>query len=309
VRPAAPQWTGWALAIAAAFCFSVATPAGRVAILGGMNPTALLVMRLLIATLLLFVTIAWQDPKLLFDGRRPFGIAFSAGLINSVGMSCYFWALKRIDASIASMLFALTPLFVLGMMSLRGETMRPLAWFRIALALGGVYFLVGPSGKVDPVGVALVLVSCLAFALQLVILHWYLRGYDSRTVTLHVLFGITTGLLAIWVWQGRPWSEPGPQGWVAVVVLSVVATFLARLALYASVRRLGSGETSLLTPLEIFMSVLWSVLILGERLTTIQWLGGVLIMASAFLAITSWKAPSQPAHLPAGEQLSGEIGG
>jgi drug/metabolite transporter (DMT)-like permease len=67
--------------------------------------------------------------------------------------------------------------------------------------------------------------------------------------------------------------------------LTVVSTYYARLALYAAVRRVGSGQIALLWPLQMMLGVMLSVWLLQERLNPAQWLGGVLILGSALLAI------------------------
>lgn len=283
--PLRPAWVGWAYGLIATLAFSVAPPIARAAILEGMNPTAMLVVRMALATLLLGLTIAVTNRKLLWADWRCTLIALAAGAGNGVGMLSYFWALTRMHASIVSMLFSVSPLFVLGLLALRGEkvTYRHLA--RLALALGGMYLLIGPGGDVDLVGVLLVSISIVAFGVQLVLIQWYLAGYDARTVTFYIAAAIVTVIVAWWLINGRPWSAPGVRGWLAVLVLAVVSTYLARLTFFAAIGRIGGGQMALLTPLEILLTVMWSILFLGERLSPLQWWGSVLILGSAALAI------------------------
>lgn len=280
-----PVRVGWVLALLATVCFSVAPPIARAAIVGGLNPTAILVVRMTITLALLVITILATDAALLRTSPRAARIGLFAGLINSLGMMGYFWALKRLDASIASMLFAVSPLFTLSLLALRGEPVTRRHIVRMALALSGVYFLIGPGGSVDWIGVILVGVSVVAYGLQVVLIQWYLRGDDARTVTLYISAGMWLGLAFFWLAQGMPWSAPGLSGWVAILLLAVVSTYLARLAFFGAVARIGGAQVAMITPLEILLTVLWSTLFLGERLTTVQWLGGLLVLASAVLAI------------------------
>jgi drug/metabolite transporter (DMT)-like permease len=197
----------------------------------------------------------------------------------------YFWALSLLDASIAAMLFAVSPLFTLGVLALGGEPLTRRNLLRMFLALSGVYLLIGPGGDVNPLGVLLIGVSVVAFGLQVVLIQWYLRGYDARTITLYMTAGMWMGLSIFWLVQGMPWVSPGYLGWAAILVLAVVSTYLARLALFGAVARIGGAQVAMMTPLEILLTVIWSLLFLGERLTTLQWLGGLLILASAALAV------------------------
>jgi drug/metabolite transporter (DMT)-like permease len=277
--------TGWGLGLFATFCFSIAPPTASAAIAGGQNPTAILVVRMALTMLLLVVTIALMDARLLRTDRRCLQVSLLAGLTNSAGMVGYFWALTRLHTSVAAMLFSVSPLVVLSVLALRGEPVTRRHVLRLALALGGIYLLVGPSGAVDLLGLLYLSVAIVAFALQVVFIQWFLTGYDARTVTLYMAVGMALGVTIFWFFQGAPWVVPSLGGWVAILVLAVMSTYLARLAFFGAISRIGGAQVAMLTPLEILMTILWSVLFLGERLTLVQWLGGLLILSSALLAV------------------------
>jgi drug/metabolite transporter (DMT)-like permease len=278
-------WVGWAVALTASVCFSVATPIARAAILGGLDPTGLLVVRMGLATLLVGLTIALTSPSLLRADRRCFRIAALAGFINTAGMLSYFWALERIEASMASMIIAISPIAVLSLLALRGEKVTYRHAVRLTLALSGVYLLIGPGGEVDPIGVAWVMVAVISFAFQLVTLQWYLVGYDARTVTFYQLAAMTIGVSIVWWLEGAQLQSLGRVGWIAAIVLAVVSTYLSRLFLFNAVSRIGGGQVAMLSPVETLLTVIWSFLFLDERLSPLQWVGGLLILTSAVLAI------------------------
>jgi len=54
------------------------------------------------------------------------------------------------------------------------------------------------------------------------------------------------------------------------------------------VREIGGAQFSLLAPLEMMLTVIWSVMFLQERLSAWQWVGGGLILVSAALAARRW---------------------
>lgn len=277
--------TGWALGLFATLCFSIAPPVASAAIAGGQNPTAILVVRLWLTTLLLLITIGVMDARLLRTDRRGLGICMVAGLVNSIGMVAYFWALTHLNASVAAMLFSISPLVVLSVLALRGEPVTRRHGVRLALALGGIYLLVGPSGTVNPLGLLLIAVSIVAFSMQVVFIQWFLTGYDARTVTFYMSVAMALGVTLFWFYQGSPWVAPTRNGWIAILALAIVSTYLARLAFFGAIGHIGGAQMAMLTPLEILLTILWSVLFLGERLTVVQWLGGLLILSSALLAI------------------------
>lgn len=185
----------------------------------------------------------------------------------------------------AAMLISLSPLAVLSLLALRGEKVTYRHAIRMALALAGVYLLIGPSGDVSLVGAAFIIVSLFAFAMQMVLLQWYLLDYDARSVTFYVLVAMTAGVFLWWLFKGMPWQAPGVSGWASILAIGIVGTYAARLLLFGSVSRIGGGQTSMLSPVETLLAVIWSYLFLGERLELVQLIGGALILISAMLAI------------------------
>ena len=284
-----PTWIGWAAALAAITAFSFATPIARAALVGGMDPNALLVSRMTIATLLIAGTTVLTNPGCLRIGRRAVGIALGAGLVNSFGLVCYFIGLTQLESSMAAMLIALSPLAVLSLLALRGEKVTYRHAVRLALALAGVYLLVGPGGEVSIVGVIWIFVSLWGFAMQLALTQWHLVGYDARAITFYTSLGMTVGVTGWWMVKGMPWEAPGTSGWITILVLAVVSTYVARLLQFSAVSRIGGGQTSMLSPVETLLAVIWSMVFLGERLTPIQMAGGELILLSAVLAIQRLK--------------------
>ncbi len=279
------DWLGWALAMTATVAFSFAPPIARGALNAGMTPTTLVALRLMLAALLVGLTLGFTNRGLLRLQRRAIAIAAAAGAINSGGMLLFFFALTRVNASMASMIISVSPLVVLSLLALRGERFTYRHAVRLGLGIGGVYLVVGPGGTVDTTGVLMLLFSTLCFAVHMVLLQWYLRDYDSRSVTFYISATMALILLLAWVGEGAEWHSPGLRGWLAVITLAVVCTYLARLSLVAAVGRIGGGQMAMLAPVETMFTVTWSMIFLQERLTPIQWVGGALILCSALLAI------------------------
>lgn len=283
--PDSSRWLGWLLAIASTMVFSLVTPLGKMALVNNFHPTAILSLRFGLAALLLAVALAFSAPQALHIDRRGFWVAGLAGIVNGLGAVGFFWSLRRLDSSVATMLFALSPLFVLATLALLGEKFTYKQWVRLGLGLLGVYLLIGPGGQVDFSGVLLVLGGIIGFTLEITLVQRFLPTHDTRTVTLYVLAGMWLSITALWLGQGLPWTQPGWQGWAALLVISVVSTFFGWWAMFRAIQIIGSGQYALLLPVETLLAILWSFLFLGERLLLWQLVGGVLILLSAMLAV------------------------
>ncbi len=287
--PTAPKritWQAWLVAFSASLAFSISPSVGRAAILSGMDSTELLVGRFGLGVLLIWLTMAVRKNKSAQD-IDLYGVASICfvGFVNGIGMLFFFFALTRLDASITSMILSTVPVFVLLILAFMGEPLSQRKIIRLLLAMTGLYVLIGPGGDVDMIGVALAMIAVLFFASQLVISQSLVRKYDTETVTRYMMTAMLVVISAYWWIQDGNWQWPSLQGWIYIGLLGVISTYAARLLLYAAIRRIGSAQMSLMMPLETLMALSWAVLFLGERLTPIQSVGGVLIIASAVLAI------------------------
>ncbi len=296
---------GWTFALLSTLAFSLSTPIAKAAYALGLTPTVMLVLRFLVAALLLFLTgLVVRGGPVPLD-RRAKLIAFGSGLMHGVGTLAFYWALTSMDSSISSMIFALYPLVVLGMLALRGERFTYRNVVRMALGLAGVYLLIGPGGQVSVLGLVLVGISIVASAAQTVISQWYLKPYDPQATLLYLLAGMTTITALYGLVNGPPLVglvlALTPALWGVILFMAAITTYFAWAAWFIAMRRLGTGPVAMLVPLETFLSVIWSVLFLSERLTPLQWLGGVLILLSTLLAIQRlgrvrlwrWRSPPQ----------------
>src|SRR5207237_5076693 len=106
-----------------------------------------------------------------------------------------------------------------------------------------------------------------------------LAGADARLVTWYTLWSsmlVFVGLsLATWNWQ-PPRTAPG---WAAFVGIGITTT-AAILTLYLSTQRIGPFRTALYMNLEPLMTAVLSAIVLGDRLTPPQVLGGAVMIAA-----------------------------
>lgn len=279
---------GWAAALSSSAAFSVAPPVASAVIASGLNPTAALVARLWLAAALLLATLAATNRGALRIDRRGLSVSAAVGLATGASILFFFWSLTRLEASIAALLFALNPLAVLAVLALRGERLTGRSLARGAVGLSGVYLLVGASGTVDAWGVGLVVLAVAASTLQMALTQWYLQDHHGPTVTLYQVAIMAAAVTGWWLIEGMPWKAPSALAWAGIATMAVVPTVYARLAMFAAIQRLGSGQVALLVPVETLLTVVWSVLFLDERLAPIQLAGAGLILVSVGLG--TWPA-------------------
>jgi drug/metabolite transporter (DMT)-like permease len=201
-----------------------------------------------------------------------------------VGSLLYYTGLTRIDASLAQLLYTLYPIWVFVFLIAAGHYVSKSSILRLVLALGGVFALTYTgTQQVDMLGVMLLLSSGACYAWHLVLGQWTLADVDSRTVTLYVLSTMAVVVSIARLADGSPWTSVSFDGWLAVLGLTLFPTILARLMVFAGLRNLGGAQTSLLGLAELVVALLIAFLLLGERLTLWQWVGGLFLMTSVVL--------------------------
>jgi probable blue pigment (indigoidine) exporter len=210
-----------------------------------------------------------------------------AGVYNGVSLLLFYTSLTFLDVSIATMLISIYPLFVLIFLALRGEPLTRPNLLRLVIALTGVYLLVGPGGQVSGIGISLMIVTTMIFALNANWIQWQLHGYPPLTITLYTLtvaaliVGCVYGVRLVIQAQGLPVIPP--LGWGVILYTAIIATVIARLSLFTGIQLIGSGQAALLAPIETLLAITWAALFLGERLSRIQGIGAALIITSALL--------------------------
>lgn len=294
---------GWIFALTATLAYSTNTPLAKAVIEAGINPTTLLTARFILGSLLFGSTIFLTSLGQPTATQRPLDqrgalIALGSGGVNGLMLLCFYWALTRINASISSPLsIALIPIFTFIILRFGGEQVTQRHVMRLALSLLGIYFLMGFSGRIDFWGILLVVIGAFLFSAHIVSVQWYLQAYNTWAVSALMVAAATIIICLLWLIDVRDFYVPGLFGWVAIVVLGVVASYLGRIMTYMAITTLGSAQMALLSPLETVLTIFWSVLFLGESLSAVQWLGAVLIIGSLLLVAVRPQVAAQSADV------------
>lgn len=278
------QTRGLLLVLLASLCLSTAPTVIKFGLNADIDPVTQLTLRLWIGALVLWMIFLMLQPeKLKIDRKGLIGCALAAGA-NTISLGSFYIAVTYIEISVATVIFATFPMMALLLLALKGEKITRLHMVRFGLALFGVYLIVGFAGPIDPIGIGLVFLTAIFFAVHITLIQWTLSHYPTRTITVYILSFMSLYMSIVYLATGHGAPMMGAEGWGVVIYTGLVATAIARFAMFAGIRHIGSGQTALLGPLETLMAVVWAMIFLDERLTLVQILGGVLILISAALA-------------------------
>ena len=275
--------TGVLISLMSAVVVGWAPIFGKMAYRAGVDPYTLVALRTLLAALLLWVFyLACWRPYIRIGWHSLLGCV-GMGAVNGVGSLFYYTGLQKLDASLASLLYTLYPIWVFIFLSASGHEISRLAVLRLVLSLVGLYFVTstGPR-QPNSLGVMLMLASAAAYGWHLVLGQWVLADVHSRTVTLYVLTAMAAVVGGVRLAGGQELGTISAMGWEAIGGLALV-TALSRMMMFAGLQRLGGVQTALLGITELITTLLVAFAVLRERLSPAQWVGAAIIIASVLL--------------------------
>ena len=168
-----------------------------------------------------------------------------------------------------------------------------------AVACLGVLLLVlgGASASVDPLGIALAVVSGTGYATYTVLANRLLRAGHAPERVMAVSFSLGAVLLAPVLLLGDLSWMARTDGLVMALFLGAVPTALAYVLFARGLRSLSPGETATLTLAEPLTATGLGILALGERPGAVAAVGAGLVLAG--LLTLAAPAPQRDRLVPA----------
>jgi drug/metabolite transporter (DMT)-like permease len=273
-----------AAALLTPISLGVAPIFGKLALQEGADPFSIAAVRTVIAALLLWALFALFARKYLYI--YPAGLlgCIIVGVINGIGSLFFYSGLGLLDASLVQLLNGLYVVIAVALVRVGGEPVEVRTVARALLALAGVTLIAGlGSAAINWLGVGLMIGSAIMFAGTLVFSQYVLYEMPSQTASVYIITVMAVVVMVAWIAVGSPISAEVAAAAFWPVLLLGVTTAASRLLMFASVQVFGSLRTVVIAILEVAVTLVLAYLILGERMTTAQWLGVSLLLGSLLL--------------------------
>lgn len=291
---------GLMFAIGSAFTFGMSGPFAKSLMGAGWSPTAAVTARLAGGALVMAIFATIVKPGWVREARTHARVVVAYGLIPIAGAQlCYYNAVSHLSVGVALLLEYTAPILVVGW--IWGTTRRrprTMTLAGVALAVAGIMLVLNvfEGAHINTAGVlwglgAAVCAACYFMMSDAVSADG--SGLSSITLaagglvvgTIAVLLLGLTGVMpliftandAVVAGLTVPW-------WVPVLMLAVVATAIAYTLGISGVARLRPSFASLVGLGEVLFAVLSAWVLLGEAVTAVQAVGGVVVLAGLALA-------------------------
>jgi len=229
------------------------------------------------------------------SGRRVVQLMLMGGCGQALITYLSLHALEYIPVGPLAFLFYTYPAWVALIAAIRRtEPLTPVRVVALILALTGVTIMVGaPTGKLNPVGVALALASALIYSAYLPTLGQLQRGVPALFATFLLVSGAAIAFVLSALFAGELLLPRSISVWVNILLLTFVSTVIAFWSLIKGLSVLGSVRTAIIATVEPFFTAVLGVLVLGNQFSMATLVGGVLIAAAVL--VIEWSST----HIPA----------
>lgn len=262
-------------------------------------PVTLIAARTLIAGGLLLIVIRARGLTLPRDGATWKRFLVQAALNSVVPFTLIAWAERSVDAGMAVILNATTPIFafLLTILLSRQEVVSARKLFGVVAGLAGTGLVIGVQafdglGR-DMMAQLAIVTATLCYA-GAAIFGRVFKGMDPIMPAAGSLVCGAAILLPASLLVDTPWTlSPSARSVAALTALAVFSTALAFVLYFRLVHTIGSVSTTAQAYLRVPIGVAIGVVFLGESLSPTAWMGFACVIAG--VAAMTIPGKSRPA--------------
>jgi drug/metabolite transporter (DMT)-like permease len=280
------QKLGFLYVSLAAVLWATAGTAAKYLFNCGMTPYQLIQLRVTLAFCGLLLWLSWRNRQLLKIDARDLPYF---GLLGVLGIGAaqffYLFAISKIKVAAAILLHYTGPVFVAFYAAIfrkQKPTSRNLA--ALVGTMVGCFLVVGAYNldllSLNRSGIVGGLLAAMAFATYTLLSEYGMRKYNPWTVLLYGLLFATLVWNVLYSPLQAVLQFYAPVEWIWIAFIAVCGTVLPFGFYFEGIKRIRSTHASITATLEPITAGVISALFLGELLSPMQTLGGMLVIAS-----------------------------
>jgi drug/metabolite transporter (DMT)-like permease len=282
------------MVLISATAFGTLSILAKLAYRAGLGTEQLLAFRFVLAAIGMWgLALVLRQNPLRFERRRLFTL-IALGAIFYTGQSLtYFTALHTLPASLCVLIAYIYPSLVVlaGWLFLR-RSVSPWHWVALVASFLGVALLVGGAQFQLAWALVFAIASPAIYTGYILVGERVMSSVPAVGASAVIMSGAAIAFCVIAAFTGQLALPASESGWAVGIAIALVPTMIAISLFLAGLPRIGAARSSLLSTLEPVVTVLLAVVLLGDRFSTIQVLGGVLIIVAVVVVQSAhlWKA-------------------
>lgn len=295
-----PQQLGALMVLLSAAGFATLAIFIKLAYAAGANTLTILTLRFTLASLMLWAILKPMGLSPRMDKKTLFQL-FLMGALGYGSMSLLFTlTVQYLPASLAEILLFTYPAIVSILSFILGEDQ--FSWLKggaLAACLAGLIFILGLSFEgINPLGLATGLGGAMIYSIYILVGNRVLKKAHSLVATTYVCSSAAAIFLLSSLVSGSLILTLPLNGWLSIIGIALFATIVGILAFFMGLTRVGAANASIISTAEPVITVILSVIILGEHLTGWQLVGAGLVVGSIILLQLSPRQESAEVKAP-----------
>lgn len=301
------HWLGAFLVVLAAFCFATKGILIKLAYQYPIDSISLLTLRMLFALPFyvgIALTLARREPPVPLTPKQ-WGTLFLLGMTGYYAASLLdFLGLVYITASLERILLFTYPTFVLLLNAIGfGRRVSKVQLLALGLTYAGI--LLAFAGNIDAtaqknvmLGAFWVVLSGLVYAMYLVGSDRVIAHVGSQQFTCYAMMAATVPTVLHCAWQNGLHLGSYPMPVYALGLgMGVFVTVIPTLMIAEGIKRVGSGNASIMGSVGPVFTIILSATVLNETIRWQQIMGTLFVLAGVFLI--GWRGNRQRQVAPA----------
>ena len=240
--------------------------------------------RAVMAALLLGAFLLLSGQKIDFRAiRKELPLLLISGMAMGINWILLFEAYRYTTVSVATLSYYFAPVIVtVACPILFKEKMGVKQWLCFGMSTLGIVLITGvgdlSAGNTHLIGILFGFGAAVLYA-TVVLLNKFIKGVAGIQRTfLQFVAGILILLPYVLLTGGIHLHSLSGSGWVNLLIIGIIHTGITYCLYFSALRDIPGQEAAILSYIDPLVAVAISVFVLGEQLTLLQLLGGILIL-------------------------------
>lgn len=286
---------GVSAALISALMFGISPAIAKLAYEGGSNGMTMTFTRSLMSLPFLFLIARQQKISLRLTKKDLLLVVLVSIFGSFLTTLMLYSSFSYISVGMASVLHYFFPIFVV-LVSIVIFKEKTSWWKILALVLGfaGVLTFMGGTAESNLIGLLLAVGSAITYAAMLIsVERTALSKFHCVKLTFYTSLIASPVAFIVGLAGNKLNLQMTAEAWLYSFVVSLMVGVIGFTLLNYAIVKIGASSTSVISMAEPLSGVLFGFLILGEKLTPLNWLGCILIMAGvAIISLFSMKRKS-----------------
>ena len=282
------QAFGLGMVLVSFLFFALLPNAAKIAYQEGANLIAVFTVRCIVGMLGLAIYL-WVSRGRFRVGRSVFRSSAIPGAVHALLVLGMMGSVAYIDVSLAILIVFIHPFFIAIVEHFRGSNqLTPVFILCGVVTLAGLALALAVNiESLDPIGISLAVIGALSATVMVLMVVDSSRKIGAVTANFYMTFWASIYFIFIAIIGPAagiidPMIFPqSVKGWVGMLSTGFLLS-LSYALFFVGAAIIGATRAAMISILEPLLTIIIAILLVGEWLTTMQWLGVVMIITSLF---------------------------